>query len=117
MIEEIYNIIAYEVKKVKDKIFRGYSDEEVWGTSYSLAKIVLPRLKWFKESKRTGYPDGENEKDWEKKLNKMIKAFELYIADEEGKLNCRNRKNYKKQNEQIQEGLELFGKHFRSLWD
>lgn len=112
MIEEIYNIIVYEVKKVKDKIFRGYSDEEVWGTSYSIAKVVLPRLKRFKESKRTGYPYGENDKEWEKKLDKMIWAFELFIEEEEGRLKC-----HEKQNKQMQEGFELFGKHFMSLWD
>ena len=87
----------------------GYPISEVWGTYHYLAREIAPRLKAFKAFDKHGWPkDFENQEDWNKTIQKMIDAFELLkritsFSDEE--------------EQTIEEGLDLFRKHFRNLWD
>lgn len=164
--EKLSNTWVYDVcdwiyqrreRKVKVKIH----NYDVWNAEHSLALVILPVLKRFKEAKRYTTPvigdtacisiDGETKeeeekrhKDWEDILDKMIWSFEQIVDDETedqfwiqepdfsdcgnidemlDKVNRRatgGRFDYtalEKHNEKIQEGLDLFGKHFRSLWD
>jgi len=96
-----------KIKFLLQKIFRGFSDDETWNLDDTISKFVLPRLKRFKEI-NNGYPHGMTWKQWNSKLNKMIKAFELIIED-----------NYmmpKSKCKKVDEGLDLFREHFRALW-
>jgi hypothetical protein len=43
----------------------------------------------------------------------MIWSFEQVIGDD---IIGNTPEEYKKHSERVQEGLELFGKHYRSLW-
>ena len=67
-----------------------YPVEEVWNTYHTLSQIIVPRLQSFKA------------------IQKMIDAFELlkyaasYTEDEERR---------------IEQGLDLFRKFYRYLWD
>ena len=98
-------------KKYDDSIdyINGYPISEVWGTYHYLAREIAPRLKAFKAHKKHGWPeDFENQEDWNKAIQKMIDAFELLkhitsFSEEEEKI--------------IEEGLELFCRHYRYLWD
>ena len=70
-----------------------YPIEEVWNTDNCLAGIIAAR---------------KGIAEWNKAIQKMIDAFELLkhitsFSDEEEKT--------------IEEGLELFCKHYRNLWD
>ena len=98
-------------KKYDDSIdyINGYPISEVWGTYHYLAREIAPRLKAFKAHKKHGWPeDFENQEDWNKAIQKMIDAFELLkhitsFSEEEEKI--------------IEEGLELFCRLYRYLWD
>ena len=87
-----------------------YPVEEVWNTYHTLSQIIVPRLQAFKALEKHGYcPDFKGMREWNNAIQKMIDAFELmkyagatHTADEE---------------KTISEGLELFCKHFRNLWD
>jgi hypothetical protein len=98
-------------KKGVDSVdyINGYQISEVWGTYHYIAREIAPRLKAFKALDKHGWPeDFENQEDWNKAIQKMIDAFELLdhittYTDEE--------------KQAIEEGLDLFCKHFRNLWD
>ena len=86
-----------------------YPIEEVWNTDNTLAQLIVPRLQAFKALEKHGYcPDFKGMREWNNAIQKMIDAFELlkysdvYTSDEE---------------KTISEGLELFCKHYRNLWD
>lgn len=154
----------YEVKYFFQRLFRGYSDPEVFGCYSYLAKFIYPRIKAFVESDKHGTPVimfsdpqkiehsdeeyKEAEKNWQEVLNKILFAFEWILYDDlnlskkemkafeekygdihEEKEEYKrensffkddfyfNTKLYEELNEKCQEGLELFGKYFRNLWD
>lgn len=99
----------------------GFFFEECWNLDMTLAALILPRLIHFRDN-HSGTPgsvfkydeegnilnEEEGHKKWEEIIDKMIWAFYLYIKEED----C-NEEN----NKQIDEGLELFAKYFRTLWD
>ena len=86
-----------------------YPIEEVWCTYHYLAQLIAPRLMAFKALDKYGYcPAYKDMREWNNAIQKMIDAFELMkydssFSDEERKT--------------IAEGLDLFCKHFRDLWD
>ena len=86
-----------------------YPIGEIWGTYHTLAQLIVPRLIAFKSHDKQGYPpDLKGMSEWNAVIQKMINAFELMketgiLSDEEDKI--------------IEEGLALFCKYFRYLWD
>ena len=113
-------------------------DHDIWNLDYTLACIIHPALVRVKESQH-GYPelwedgmcyheyytrqlhfdfideDVESKYLWQKWqdiLDDMIYAMEI-IATE--KIYDIDLDTY--DNERVDRGLELFGKHFCSLWD
>ena len=113
-------------------------DHDIWNLDYTLACIIHPALVRLKESQH-GYPelwedgmcyheyytrqlhfdfideDVESKYLWQKWqdiLDDMIFAMEI-IATE--KIYDIDLDTY--DNERVDRGLELFGKHFCSLWD
>ena len=98
-------------KKVNDSVdyINSYPISEVWGTYHYLARKIAPRLKAFKALKKHGWPaDFEDQEDWNEVIQKMIDAFEL----------LKQITTYSEEEEQtIEEGLDLFCKYFRNLWD
>ena len=86
-----------------------YPVEEVWNTYHILSQIIAPRLQAFKALEKHGYcTDFKGMREWNNAIQKMIDAFELLkydssFSDEEWNT--------------ITEGLDLFCKHYRNLWD
>ena len=86
-----------------------YPIEEVWNTDNYLAGVIADRLKAFKALDKYGHcPAFKGMAEWNKAIQKMIDAFELLkhittFSEEEEKT--------------IEEGLDMFRKHFRNLWD
>ena len=83
--------------------------EEVWNTDNTLSQLIVPRLLAFKALEKHGYcPDFKGMCEWNNAIQKMIDAFELlkyaasYTEDEERR---------------IEQGLDLFRKFYRNLWD
>ena len=109
------------------RLFRGFDDTICWNLDYRISEFILPRLKHFRKNNRIGVPctifnesngDDSTEElhqkkieEWNIILDKMILAFENIVKDDYDK------DSYKKQQEEIEEGLKLFCTHFRGLWD
>lgn len=74
--------MMYKIKWFFQRLFRGYSDCDLWNLDYHLAKIILKRLKAFKKMERKGIPSTLNSFDeWNKILDKMIFSFEFIRSD------------------------------------
>ena len=83
--------------------------EEVWNTYHTLAQLIVPRLQAFKALDKHGYcPAFKDMREWNNAIQKMIDAFELMKYD-----SSFSDKEWKT----ITEGLDLFCKHYRNLWD
>ena len=86
-----------------------YPIEDVWNTDNTLAQLIVPRLQAFKALDKHGGPgDFNSMEEWNKTIQKMIDAFELMkyvheLDDEDNRI--------------VEQGLDLFHKYYRSLWD
>lgn len=118
----------YRAKK-RQKVSIHIDKWDTWNMDYTLALIIVPMLKQLKDTKH-GIPsdfveEGEDwvvgEAKWDFVLDKIIWSFEQIIHSEyEEDFHQPNNLNldaYYAYNEHIQEGLNLFGKYYRSLWD
>ena len=133
--------IHKRAKWMFQRIVRGFDDRELWSLYDPLARHILSRLKAFRNQKLWGYPCCEGiecEEDWLKILDKMILAFHYTIIDMDDvemypiekmysigkRIYFEHSKDYKayrdeeaRREKAIEEGLLLFAKYFRSLWD
>ena len=132
------------IKRAYQRCTRGWSDRDLWSLDYTIAKFALPRLIELKKQMHgvpntmfEELPDGEYNhtpeqteaaiKKWNETLDEIIFAMD-YLA------NYREHDYYPKKTwpekptkedytelhaveKRVQEGLILFGTHFRSLWD
>lgn len=118
---------------------------DTWSMDYTLGLIVLPMLKQLKAG-RHGHPAELTEKQWNKITDQMIWSFEQVVAfyedsqfwlvkpeldwdspreaDENGLVAFKwktkgklDKRGYTNHHKRINEGLELFGKYYRNLWD
>ena len=86
-----------------------YPIEEVWNTDNVLAQFIAPRLLAFKALDKHGYPpECKDMREWNNIIQKMIDAFELmkYVHTPNPD-----------ENKTIEQGLGLFRKYYRNLWD
>jgi hypothetical protein len=105
----IVNELPYNIKYFFQKIYRKehVSDCDFWSLDYHLAKIIYPKLKYFKNSRRVGYPidfcefdenawrtkkeyddaikkgeiTGGGPKEWENTLDKILFSFAWRLSD------------------------------------
>ena len=87
-----------------------YPIDEVWVTYSTLAQLIVPRLQAFKALDKHGVPPDFSEmREWNNAIQKMIDAFELmkYVGGVDTK----------EEERIVEEGLDLFRKYFRHLWD
>jgi hypothetical protein len=132
-------------KSVRREINITIQDFDTYNLDETLAMIIYPALLQFKATK-TGMPMKiamvtnhdqqcfdffEDEhivqadswtkglSDWDEILDKMIWAFDQIIKrDNLAKyVSVHDTKGLEMHEARIQEGLELFGKHYRSLWN
>lgn len=89
---------------------RGWDDSETWHIPYTTAKLLLPRMKRFKQL-RFGHPMGMTEKEWDDILDKIILAFEICVKTEAA---C----DYggDEQEKQYEEGIALFHEYYETIW-
>lgn len=86
-----------------------FPTDEIWNTDNALAQLIVPRLQAFKALDKHGYPsDFSDMHTWNNTIQKMINAFELmkyvhFLSIDEERI--------------VSEGLSLFCKYFRNLWD
>ena len=81
----------------------------------SLAALIVPRLKYFKEH-CSGFPGHVmTAEEWDKMLGLMLRAFELCAAHF-GAVH-ESKEDMIREQKEIKIGLALFAKHFQELWD
>lgn len=140
----IWRWLSDRPRKLKSFFERGYygwSEEDTWSFDSYLSLIIYEGLKHLRNQKH-GYPitigqcllkDKEdfyevNEKEWDNIMIKMIHAFKLLKEIGEGKrehyspyMEEKYQREYncltKEENDIVEEGKQLFIKHFNSLWD
>ncbi|MEK6883718.1 MAG: hypothetical protein AABY22_29085 [Nanoarchaeota archaeon] len=122
------------------QLFNGFDYHDCWGLDHSLAKWILPRLKYLRKNLH-GHPTGITFKEWKNNLDKMIFSFEYvlnedkytdkcypknydfgFTSDKDGHViwNDKRKANYHKlipYEKRYDEGMKLFALYFRSLWD
>jgi hypothetical protein len=112
-INSIYRKLRYRdwkrtLRFFKQRRTRGWDDSETFSLDHSLAKVILPRLKRFREV-TIATPASLDEKEWKEILDEMIETFE-FIASE--KYWNATSEDY----ERLSKGLDLFAKHYFGLW-
>jgi hypothetical protein len=91
------------------RITRGWPDSDLWSLDHSLAKLILPRLKRFKDC-RGGHPSDMTDQEWDDILGEMIFGIEWYASGD-----CWESHDQQKAI-RAHKGLELFGKYYGHLW-
>ena len=113
------------------RIFRGYSDCDLWGLDYHLADLILKRLKAFRYKFKAGVPsclvvpmDDEDMtksfQNWHGIIDKMIFTFEYIMAGygvDDDFIEKYNNYDETQLYSKYTEGFELFVKYFSNLWD
>lgn len=108
---------------------------DTWNMDLTLAQIIIPMLKQLRDTTH-GYPqdffDGDEYVDagdigggfekWKETLNEMIWAFEEILTEDQNLVNINFKDPSWKEKElvrgdKIQNGLNLFAKYYRALWD
>lgn len=112
----------YEIKWAWQRVIRGYDDRWYWNLDNQLQWIIPQCVRWLKKN-HSGCPEklyDKNRKgnecwEWEKILGKIAQGFEA-LKKIDNEYLWRGEK-YKKLNKEYQEGMKLFMKYFRNLWD
>ena len=92
---------------------------DTWNMDYTLSLLIVPMLNQLKEDGH-GYPATLNSfEEWHEILDKMIWSFEQTKGEYESSygLALNNNEEYKVYMNRVQEGFDLFGKYYMSLWD
>ncbi len=68
-------------KKITEEQEWGYKHDfplsDVWEIDHILAKLIVPRLRAFKDADKFSSPDGLDMRGWNQTARKMIDAFAL----------------------------------------
>jgi len=132
------------IKRAYQRCTRGWTDRDLWSLDYTIAKFALPRLIELKKkmhgvpnSMFEELPEGRYEHDaeqvrlaeekWNAVLDEIIFAMDYVANHREYDYHPKKvwpekptKEDYAELHEvekRVQAGLELFGEHFRSLWD
>lgn len=131
---------VYYIMKKQKKI-RNIKYKDVINLDRTIARFILPRLKFFKKKTYT-YPIDFTIEEWKSTIDKIILAFELILDDHEsdfGNLKYHiekanngywkmvedpnstfDKEAYEKwlndKDIKIKEGLKLFADNFQNLW-
>ena len=125
----------------RQKKNRSIKYKDIYSLDNTIARFVLPRLKFFKKN-IIGYPPDITFEEWKSIIDKMILSFELILDTSEPDFG--ERKYYtekindnisklvedpdstfdseaymkwcKDKESKINEGLKLFAEYFQSLW-
>ena len=90
---------------------------ECFSLYYPIAEFIYPRLKYFRTSKKMGYPTELNSmEEWTEILDKMLVS--VYIGLHENRISqSTTAQEYQVILDGAMEGLKLFGEYCLSLWD
>ena len=95
-------------------------DNECFSLYYPIAKFVYPRLKYFRDSDKMGYPAVlDSMEEWNNILDKMLFAFDYALNESEERFSPIDFDLEEHQTilGRVAEGFKLFGEYFLNLWD
>jgi hypothetical protein len=114
---------------------------DTWSMDHTLALIIVPMLKQLRDTKHGSplvdnedvpphmrysslgpdepewHPDNWVHYKWEWVLNELIWTFEQLTKDDDLELYSLDLVKQIEYNDRIKNGLRLFGKYYRGLWD
>jgi hypothetical protein len=101
--------ICRELKFIFQKIYLGFSVDELWDLDFILASYILPRLKEFKNRTPVVPSKYNNMNEWYSDLDDMIYSFQSIV-------NILDLNTSELDNEKYELGLKKFGENFSNLW-
>jgi hypothetical protein len=96
----------------KQRLRRGWDDTETWSLDTTVPLFILRR---FRELQK-GYPVGTTEKAWGRKLDKMIRGFELASTMLETWADEADAETREALRKEMKEGLRIFADNLLNLW-
>jgi hypothetical protein len=105
----------YSIKMAYQRVFRGYDDLAKWNLESHLAQEIK-EVTFMMAQDSCGYPNGLTEKKWKQILLDISFGFGSYIEMRSG-VYMGNEPEYKRLKKEFNKGMELFAKHYGSLWD
>lgn len=102
------------IKWAWQRVFRGYDDCAQWNLSHYIAQISGPILRKM-QKKGLSCPMDLTIKEWHTILDKI--AYAMEHIDDDYYCRVKGENNVKEHAIKIEEGLDLFSKYFRDLWD
>lgn len=102
----------YEIKMKYQLVTRGYSDRNVYSMCDDMATLNIKLLTALRDNGH-GNPYGLTKKKWKAILTKMIEGFETVDTYSWDLSKSQEKKNQKK----FEEGMELYAKWYKNLWD
>ena len=112
LIKNVSRNFKQSIKFFWQRKAKGFDDSEMWNLDQSLARLILPRLKRFKEINKSLSETGQS-KDLMESVDEMIFAFEwIDNAKHFGSSLVVDDMSHKR----VENGLKLFSKHYTSLW-
>lgn len=105
-----------EIKWAYQRVVRGWDDSEVWSLDWSISEKMVPMLKELKEN-HCGTPAQLTEEEWDTILQQMIDGFQAKLDKDDIAPSGTYLEEWNRLDEIQKKGLQLFIKHFDSLWD
>jgi hypothetical protein len=133
------SLLLSKVRYFLQRVFRGYADCDLWNLDLTMSQFIYPRLKAFRDkyAKDSSYEkpkvltaeefsvlpkdkwgnyliEAYSSQEWLEILDKMLLAFERVNKQFDYKDPSNGTEEERLR---IEEGLQLFAKHFQQLWD
>lgn len=97
-------VLKCRLKRLYQRLTRGWDDSDTWSLDYTLYQWLLPRLKRFYEL-NNGYPNNKTAEEWDKELKHNISLLETLCED-----------NYEEHYSERQEFNKWLGENINNLW-
>lgn len=112
--------LKWSIQEWWQRLTIGYAYVEAWNLPEYIARYALPRIKHQSEHGVGSYPMDMEYEEWESILEDIIYALDVMVRDNFGDyeaLSEEEREDMYSSDGRYNRGCELFGKHWRSLWD
>ena len=121
-VPRFFRNVRNEIVWAWQRVFRGFDDRWYWGLYNQLEWIIPKVIRWMKKNHH-GCPSNLYDKTrkrnqcwkWTEILEKIAQGFEA--SEKIDREVLWKGKRYEKLNKKRKEGMKLFSKFFRSLWD
>lgn len=103
-----FGLMIRSIEFFWQRLTRGWDDSDTWSLDEVIAKFALPRFRRFMEL-TNGYPSDVTEEEYTLILEKIEYALSIAANQNYDELTM-------EEQTKVAEGLELFGKYFRTFW-